>query len=81
MAYDMAMTVANIAELKNQLSRFLAEVEKGKKVEVRRRNVPIARILPVSGQASNRTVLGCGKGTVTIKGDVTEPLFPLTTGK
>jgi prevent-host-death family protein len=72
----MAMKVANIAELKNRLSEFLALVEQGEEIEVRKRNVPIARVVPIARKRVNRTRIGCGAGTVRIHGDLTEPLIP-----
>jgi prevent-host-death family protein len=75
MAYYIAMKVANIAELKNRISEYLAAVERGEEIEVRKRNVPIARIIPIRSQTSNQTKLGCGKGTGRIIGDITEPLM------
>jgi prevent-host-death family protein len=41
------MNRVRIAELKDQLSRYLREVERGAEVEVTDRNRPIARIVPV----------------------------------
>jgi len=76
MAHIMAMKVANIAELKDNLSRFLSAVEEGEEVEVRRHNVPIARLVPIAGRRPNRTVLGCGAGSAKTTGDLTEPLIP-----
>jgi antitoxin (DNA-binding transcriptional repressor) of toxin-antitoxin stability system len=38
---------AKIAELKNQLSRYLALVRRGEVVQVFDRDVPIARIVPI----------------------------------
>ncbi len=76
MAYNVGMKVANIAELKNNLSSYLASVEEGEEVEVRRRNVPVARIIPVTSQGKNRTALGCGRGSARIIGDPTEPVIP-----
>jgi len=72
----MAMKLANIAEFKNNLSRFLAAVEQGEEVEIRRRNLPIARVVPVPGRRQNRTRLGCGAGTARVVGDLAEPLIP-----
>ncbi|MGH2635407.1 MAG: type II toxin-antitoxin system Phd/YefM family antitoxin [Actinomycetota bacterium] len=43
------MKRVKIAELKDQLSRHLREVERGAEVEVTDRDRPIARIVPVSG--------------------------------
>jgi prevent-host-death family protein len=70
------MKVANIAEFKNKISQYLADVEKGEEVEVRKRNVPIARVVPVRKPSVNLTKLGCGKGTGRIHADPTEPFIP-----
>jgi prevent-host-death family protein len=40
------MKTANIAELKNRLSKYLAEVKRGGEVLVKERNVPFAKIVP-----------------------------------
>ena len=74
------MKIANIAELKNKLSEYLAFVEQGEEIEVRKRNIPIARVVPIKAKPRNKTRLGCGTGTVVIHGDLTEPLFPNPTG-
>ena len=42
------MKNVNIAELKNQLSRYLAEVKAGQELIVRDRNTPVARIVPIT---------------------------------
>lgn len=41
------MKTVNIAELKNQLSRYLNEVKAGHEVVVRDRNTAVARIVPI----------------------------------
>ena len=41
------MKTANIAELKNGLSAYLAEVKRGGQVLVSERNVPFAKIVPL----------------------------------
>ena len=76
MSYDVAMKVANIAEFKNHLSEYLAAVAGGEEVEIRKRNVPLARVVPLRAPQRNRTVLGCGVGTVVVKSDLTEPMLP-----
>jgi prevent-host-death family protein len=78
MANIMAMKKANIAEFKNSLSQFIADVERGEEIEIRRRNLPIARVVPIPAEGRNRTKLGQGRGTVQIRGDLTEPLIPET---
>jgi prevent-host-death family protein len=75
-ANNEAMKMANIVEFKNNLSRFIAAVENGEEVEIRRRNLPIARVVPVSSRRPNRTKLGCGRATARVVGDLTEPLIP-----
>ena len=76
MAHNIAMKVANIVELKNNLSKLLAYVVQGEEIEIRKRNIAIARIVPARRAAKNRTKLGCGLGTATILGDLTDPLIP-----
>lgn len=70
------MQTANIAEVKDHLSRVLALVEKGEEVAICKRNVPIARIVPIYAKHVNRTVLGCDPGSVQVKGDLTTPAIP-----
>ncbi|MXZ70953.1 MAG: type II toxin-antitoxin system prevent-host-death family antitoxin [Acidobacteria bacterium] len=70
------MKVANIADFKNHLSEYLAAVANGEEVEVHKRNMPLARVVPIQRPVSNRTVLGCGKGSVVVKSDLTEPMMP-----
>jgi len=76
MANNMTMKRANVADFKNHLSAYLAAVEQGEEVEVRKRNVPDARLVPIKREKPNRTRLGCGRGTVTVRGDLTEPMIP-----
>ena len=45
-------------------------------ITICKRNVPIATLVPHgSRKTANLTKLGCGLGTVQIKGDLTEPLI------
>jgi prevent-host-death family protein len=74
--YYMDMKIANIAELKNKLSEYLAFVEQGEEIEIRKRNVPIARVVPIKPKPRNKTRLGCGIGAGVIHGDLTGPLVP-----
>ena len=71
------MKVTNIAEFKMNLSKFLSLVEKGEKIEICKRNIPFAQVIPLSPrQKKNLTKLGCGRGSVRVSGDLTEPLIP-----
>jgi len=38
----------SVRELKNHLSEYLHRVEEGENIQVERRNVPVARLVPVS---------------------------------
>jgi prevent-host-death family protein len=77
LAYILAMKTANIGELKDNLSKFINFVEQGEVIEICKRNIPIALLIPHdSRKIPNRTQLGCGEGTVQVKGDLTEPLIP-----
>ena len=84
MARNLAMflamsTVVNIAEFKDRLSEFLEVVEKGGEVIVCRRNVPLAKIEPIrkaTPEKPKNSVLGCMKGTVAIRGNLSESCIP-----
>jgi prevent-host-death family protein len=51
------MRAVNIADLKNNLSRYLNEVRRGAEVVVKDRNKPIARIVPLSADEDYETEL------------------------
>jgi len=76
---DNNMATANIAEIKNHFSSYLKMVMNGEPVEVCKRNIVVARMVPVSSQTINKTKLGCGKGSVKIHGDITAPAIEDTT--
>ena len=67
------MKSANVAELKNRLSDYLRLVEQGEEVEVSKRNIPFARIVPLPKKGTNQTKLGVLKGSVIVHTDLTEP--------
>ncbi len=78
MAYYIDMKEANIGEFKDRLSKYLSIVEKGEEVKICKRNIPIAHLVPYNQKKKmNQTKLGCGKGTVKIKADLTEPMIPV----
>ena len=77
MDYIIDMKIANIAEFKNKLSEYLSMVDQGEEIEVRKYNIPIARVIPVHRVDKNKTKLGCGRGSVKINGDLTEPFIPV----
>ena len=77
MSYYLAMKTANIGELKNNLSKFIAFVEQGETVAICKRNIPVAIMMPHHARKrENRTKLGCGLNTVKVDGDLTMPMIP-----
>jgi antitoxin (DNA-binding transcriptional repressor) of toxin-antitoxin stability system len=76
MVYFMTMKTASVAELKRNLSSFIVLAQDGEDIEVLKRNVPVAHLLGIPRAATNRTRLGCGRGTGRILGDLTESLLP-----
>ena len=67
------MKTASVVELKNRLSEFLSYVENGEEVEVRKRNIPVARVVPIFQPKMNQTKLGSARGTGKIVGEITGP--------
>jgi prevent-host-death family protein len=76
------MKMTNIGDLKNNLSKFINFVEQGEVIEICKRNIPIALLVPHgSKKTPNRTQPGCGMGTVQVNGDLNDsaslPQIPL----
>ncbi len=69
------MFQVNVTDLKKHLGEYLQKVESGETAEICRRNIPIAKLTPCPVQEDNGTVLGCGKKTVKVKCDLTEPVL------
>jgi prevent-host-death family protein len=69
------MKIINITELKNHINSYLSLVEAGEEIEVRKRNIPIAKVIPIAKKRKNKTMLGCSKGSVIVSGDLTEPMI------
>jgi len=65
----------NVHEAKTQLSKLLAEVERGQEIIVARGGKPIAKLVPFPRPSKGRT-LGGGKGDVWISPDFDAPLSP-----
>lgn len=62
----MTVRSVNIAELKNNLSACLAEVRRGREVLVRDRDVPIARIVPLTGSVAAEEEALVASGTLRL---------------
>lgn len=71
--YDGVMTRVDIAYAKTHFSRYLDSVEKGERVVICRRNVPIAEIRPVSRPLTEPRPVGIDRG-MAIPAAFFEPL-------
>ncbi len=69
------MKITSVTEFRNRLSEYLAAVANGEEAEVRKRAMPLARVVPIRRAGGNRTVLGCGEGSVVVKSDLTAPMM------
>lgn len=73
----MSMKIANIGEVKNRLSYYISLVEEGNEIEICKRNIPVAKIIPIERKPINKKKLGCGAGSIIFtEADLTEPLIP-----
>jgi len=68
---------ANLAKVKNHLSKFLAEVEQGHEVVICKRNIPVARITRMDRPRKNTSKPGWAGRSVRVHGDLTGPCIPL----
>lgn len=70
------MIKINIQEAKTHLSRYLAEAERGERVVLCRRNVPVAELKPLGPAAADRgeRPLGVAKGQIIIHDSFYDPL-------
>jgi prevent-host-death family protein len=58
------MRSVNVAELKNSLSRYLAYAKQGEEIVVRDRNLPVAKLVPLSVDETSKdelTLVAAGK--------------------
>ena len=74
----LAIMLANINEVKNNLSHYVDAAIAGKEVILSRYNVPVARIVAtqVKVHKKNKRVLGRSKNIGKILGDLTGPFIP-----
>jgi prevent-host-death family protein len=67
------MKQVNVHEAKTHLSRLLEEVQSGREVVIARAGKPVARLVPVTGEAERRT-LGILAGKLAVPADFDAPL-------
>ena len=64
----------NVHEAKTQLSKLLAEVERGGEVVVARNGRPVARLIPFPKAAKKHLRLGTWQGRIRVSPDFDAPL-------
>jgi prevent-host-death family protein len=69
----IVMVQVNIAELKTNLSKYLAQVEGGETVIVCNRNLPVAHLTPIP-QPRKPRVLGQHQHLGAVPDDILEPI-------
>jgi prevent-host-death family protein len=71
----MAKTIG-AAEAKTQLLRLLEEVERTREpVTITKRGKPLAQLVPMKASEPS-SFIGFLRGTVTVQGDIVEPIDP-----
>lgn len=64
----------NVHQAKTELSRLLAEVERGAEVVIARNGIPVARLVPFPAPGPRRLRVDTWKGRVQIAPDFDRPL-------
>lgn len=67
-------TRVNVHQAKTELSRLLAEVERGHEVIIARNGTPVARLVPYPGPSQTRLRIDTWKGRIEIAPDFDAPL-------
>ena len=78
------MRSVNVAELKNQLSKYLSFAKEGEEIVIRDRNLPVAKLVPFSAEgASDEELLLVASGKLRLpKTPVSvDELLKIPTGK
>jgi len=60
------MKTVNIADLKNNLSRYLNEVRQGEEVVIRDRNLTVAKIVPLSLDEDEELLALAAQGLISL---------------
>lgn len=63
------------SEMKNGWHEYLERVsQSGEEIVITRYGKPVARLAPLEPEAERGSIVGCMAGTVTILGDIIEPI-------
>ena len=69
-----AAKYVNVHQAKTQLSKLLAEVERGEEIVVARNGVPVAKLVPFPTPTKKRLRVGNWKGRIWMCADFDAPL-------
>ena len=78
------MRSVNIAELKDQLSRYLTSVKNGEEIVIRDRNLPVAKLVPfLAEESSDEELLLVAAGKMRLPKDPVdlEKVLKVPTGR
>ena len=64
MIYNMTIMMVNIHEAKSKLSELLALLQKGQKIYICKRNIPLAELKAVDDTTKEKRMLGGAEGEV-----------------
>ncbi|KKQ42949.1 MAG: Prevent-host-death family protein [Microgenomates group bacterium GW2011_GWC1_37_8] len=67
------MLTANVHEVKTKFSHYLSLVQKGKRIIIAKRNIPIAEIKPIEADSPQR-LIGQSKEKFEVPDDFFKPL-------
>ncbi len=70
----MATKTIDIREAQTQLNELLSLALQGTEIIFAKDNTPLARLIPVSGTASQSRIAGLHKGAIWISDDFDDPL-------
>jgi prevent-host-death family protein len=60
------MRTVNIAELKNRLSTYVTFARAGEEIVIRDRNLPVAKLIPFSGDATDQELKMVAEGKLKL---------------
>jgi prevent-host-death family protein len=71
------MTKVQIGELRNRVSHYVRLAEQGETIVIVNRTREVALLAPRGGRhAHSARLLGCLKGTATVRADIVSPIIP-----
>lgn len=67
---EAIMKSVNIADLKNNLSRYLNDVRQGEEILIKDRNTPVARIMPFAAESEDEEIMElAARGLISLPDD------------